>query len=556
MVVGFSLNIRKSIILLCFLTFYSTIWAETKLSYPQRQAVDRQSGTMREVEKKIKDGFAPNEAPGLIQKLDNILADLNKNNCPDDNAQVKALKDSVANARKAIGEVAPAEPKKIEDKKTEEKVAEDKKVVEDKKEEKVNNPPAKTTPAEGETQKTNSDVKLSYQHKQAVDRQNSNLIELEAKVKELADKEPEIKYYPAKIEPGLGFNTKIESIIKDLEKSGCPKEHKLVADIFNRLEAVKVTIADLEKKLQPKWELYDKYTNIANYPTYQADLDQLKRLHDKYNNSTGSFSNPKRGKELVLSYPDDANYFNALPKKYAPLINFKRPEGEVILTRMKNISEKMNMFHDAKKAYGEKLPGDIETGISKAVEMAKQAVADKKPMFFTGGVKQLMDGALEDVEMLETIKGKEDAGAIKCRELYTKTKAELDGMAKSMEEDIIAGTEAPKELYSGSDKNTLKKMMEDKWKAKYPNDQILAIIFSVENWKRDTTWSYNNSNEWKKYDNSYLPVRVIVKSSDTIASIYVAYINKDHMSNDEIKIGLETKTGGYVVEKMLIKNLK
>lgn len=552
-------HLRKCLFFIFFLAFSTAVWAETKLSYQQRQAVERQTITLREVEKKIKDGFATNEAPGLKQKLDNILADLTRNNCPEDNAQVKTLKDSVANARKALGENIVVEQKKAEEikpaveKKVEEKTEIKKEEVKD---EKTNNPTENEQPGKAGTENKNTDVKLSYQHKQAVDRQASNLNELEAGIKAIADKEPEMKYYPKKIEIGLGFNGKIEGIVRDLEKSGCPKEHKLVADIYSRLEIAKTTIAELEKKLQPKWELWDKLTNIKNYPAYQADLDQLKRLHDKYNNSTNSFSNAKRGKELVLSYADDANYFNSLSKTYIAIINAKTLEGEVIFTRMKNIMEKMKMFHEAKKAYGEKLPADIDTGVNKALAMGKQAVVDKKPMFFTGGVKQIMDGVLEDVEMLETIKGKEDPGAIKGREFYTKSKAELEEMAKTMEEEIIAGTEAPKEIYSGSDKGTLKKMLEGKWKAKYPKDEILAILFSVENWKRDTSWSYNNSNEWKKYDNSYIPVRVVVKTSDTIASIFVAYINKDHMNGDEIKIGLETKSGGYVVEKMLIKNLK
>jgi hypothetical protein len=553
----------KKLLVLCLLLSVSTLaWAEIKLTYQQRQAVERQSSTLRDVEKKVKDGFAPNEAKGLLIKLDNIIADLVNNKCPEDNTQVKTLKEAVAAARKTIGEAPVAETVKPEDKKPVEKAPEEKKVAEEKKEvkeevkeeKKAIPPPAKTPPAEPE--KKNSDVKLTYQTKQAVDRQTSNLIEIENILKDLVEKEAGMTYCTRKIEPGLGLNSKIEGIFKDLEKSGCPKEHKLVVDIYNRVEIAKTTIADLEKKLQPKWELYDKLTNIKNYPSYQDDLDQLKRLHDKYNNSTGSFSDPKRGKELVTTYTDDANYFNTLSKKYVAIINAKTFEGENLVTRMKNIMEKMNMFLDAKKAYGEKLPAEIDGGINKALVMGKQAVVDKKPMFFTGGVKQLMDEALKDVEMLEIIKGKEDAGAIKGREFYSKSKAELDAMAQTMEEEIIASTESPVELYSGSDKSTLKKMLGDKWKAKYPKEEVLAIVFSVENWKRDTSWAYNNSNEWKKYDNSYIPVRVICKTTETIASIYVAYINKDHMNGDEIKIGLETKSGGYVVEKMLIKNLK
>ncbi len=169
---------KNSLILCIFLSLFTTVWAETKLSYPQRQAVERQSANMREVEKKIKAGFAPQEAAGLNIKLDNILADLTRNNCPDDNAQVIALKDFVASARKSLGEVATVEPKKEEA-----KTPEEKKEVVEKKEEKTETPPAKKAVEPTEPEKNNNEAKLTYQHKQAVDRQTSNLIELEAKIK-------------------------------------------------------------------------------------------------------------------------------------------------------------------------------------------------------------------------------------------------------------------------------------------------------------------------------------------------------------------------------------
>ncbi len=48
---------------------------------------------------------------------------------------------------------------------------------------------------------------------------------------------------------------------------------------------------------------------------------------------------------------------------------------------------------------------------------------------------------------------------------------------------------------------------------------------------------------------------VIVKTDDRIATLYPAYFNINHVSNDAMTLGVHTRGVGFVVRKMLIKNL-
>ncbi|MEB3221457.1 MAG: hypothetical protein VKS61_05215 [Candidatus Sericytochromatia bacterium] len=41
----------------------------------------------------------------------------------------------------------------------------------------------------------------------------------------------------------------------------------------------------------------------------------------------------------------------------------------------------------------------------------------------------------------------------------------------------------------------------------------------------------------------------------TAATVYPAYLNKNHMQGDALTVGADTKGSGYVHEEMLIKHL-
>lgn len=119
----------------------------------------------------------------------------------------------------------------------------------------------------------------------------------------------------------------------------------------------------------------------------------------------------------------------------------------------------------------------------------------------------------------------------------------------------VDSEQMPPDKYQGTDKAELKKKIMDAWKTKYPNDEILAICFHAENWIRNTKAKSNATSIYVN-DKSVLPVKVIVKTDEKVATIFPAYLNKDHQKNDQIKTGVATKTNAHVIKQMLIANIK
>ena len=131
----------------------------------------------------------------------------------------------------------------------------------------------------------------------------------------------------------------------------------------------------------------------------------------------------------------------------------------------------------------------------------------------------------------------------------------IDSAEKAMAEELLASVTVPSDSYNGSDKKKLKGMITDEWNKLYPSDKILAVVFPNSSWQRTTNWKWNESG-WYKVDTSVLSTRVIVEKDKQIATIYPAFINKDHLKNDQLNVGAHTKGAGYVVQNMLLKNVK
>lgn len=112
----------------------------------------------------------------------------------------------------------------------------------------------------------------------------------------------------------------------------------------------------------------------------------------------------------------------------------------------------------------------------------------------------------------------------------------------------------PADQYRAGDKGQLKALVTAKWKALYPADRVLEVRFPKGAWERRNEWNWNNGS-WYHYDNSSLLVYVVIKKNNELATVYPAYVNKDH-SNGAVKVGAETKGSGYSHQDMLLANLK
>ncbi|MEB3196472.1 MAG: hypothetical protein VKP62_04640 [Candidatus Sericytochromatia bacterium] len=190
-----------------------------------------------------------------------------------------------------------------------------------------------------------------------------------------------------------------------------------------------------------------------------------------------------------------------------------------------------------------------------AVAMADKGVKDRNPNYFhpSSGIYQTLKEA-ERFIAFGAFKGEADGELVAAKQALADAQKAVAERAANFGEASAAAYRLPPERYSGADKAKLTALVRSSWQAKYPEDRILAIRFPKAAWKRDSELKRNATN-WYKTDVSSLVVYVVVKTSATLATVYPAYLNKDHMQGDELLVGVNTKGDSYVHEEMLIKNL-
>lgn len=162
----------------------------------------------------------------------------------------------------------------------------------------------------------------------------------------------------------------------------------------------------------------------------------------------------------------------------------------------------------------------------------------------------------EDVAKLSKIAGADDARAKEASSRYTGLEKKLKDERDALRTSEVAAARAPKETYSGGDKDEMRGKLIEKWKAAYAKEEILEVRFSGENWKRVTRWDWNKGNKaWELYDMSELYVTVIVKTAEKECTCYAAVVYKDHLNKDATIYGVYIR-GAYERREMLIENLK
>lgn len=190
----------------------------------------------------------------------------------------------------------------------------------------------------------------------------------------------------------------------------------------------------------------------------------------------------------------------------------------------------------------------------KALEMLQTGVKTSNPNMFNDGAGtwQLFK---EADQLLDECTKERSAGDKLCSRLagtITESRAGAEKLKAEYKRTAAEKYRLPVEKYSGGDKSKLKKMVLDKWKELYPGDKVLGVRFHMANWERKKESNYNKGT-WYDYDNSVLAVLVVVKTSNELATVYPAYVNKNNQ-NGAMTIGAETKGSGYVQNDMLLKN--
>ncbi len=246
--------IANSLILVIFSA--GVCGAEVKLDYRQRQAVKRQEWNMKDVEKKISTGISGTEIKWTLNKLDAIIADLTRNNCPTENSQVASIMERVAKARIALGgtetasELVSSTTDKIKPQNIENKVL---------KEKEMKQQPA-LSPASGSAVPA-AEAKLPYNVREALKRQERNLADFEKKVAE------------GRTGP---TSSQLDAMLADLRHNHAPENHSKIKNFMARVEKARIAFAAAPVPLNRNAKKAVKHQK-ARLLEITATIDQLEK---------------------------------------------------------------------------------------------------------------------------------------------------------------------------------------------------------------------------------------------------------------------------------------
>lgn len=560
--------------------------AEVKLDYRQREAVKRQVWNMTDIEKKLPAVSDVNGAQILLNRLDAVLADLDKNKCPDENAEVKALKDRVTAARTTLAvttgsvqDAAHDAAKEATERATQEAAAKAAK--------------AEAAPASSRMSALTSKLPFSKGNAAKDASASASSSSASSGAPAPAAAAPKLNYQQQKdYRDGVSYLNEVTRMAGDVAKFAAVLEKRgletksctsgtlksvngeivsamtKVGNVENRLKNLPAAHPDVAKlttdtatqkailekastlvaEYLPQFQAREAAASAAAAATFPADLQKMKALN--YGYRMPSFKqDPEAAARLWDDLDENVAWANGAMQTYA---NFS--QATTFAMQYKPMVTAAPEYRKKAESYAVEAEKNALAQLKRAEDMAAKAVSERKPAFFTGGVRQCQQEAEKSYRFLRAAKNCQPQADAVQKEM-TRVEAALAEQYKKLEVDIIAATPMPQNSYTGQDKDQLETMIRDAWKKAWPKEEILAVRFSGD-WQRKESAQWDaGSKSWSFTDTSVLPIRMVVRENNDTALIYMAYINKNNQTGS-MNTGVQTRSGGYVVEKMLVKNIK
>lgn len=324
-----------------------------------------------------------------------------------------------------------------------------------------------------------------------------------------------------------------------------PANGRGVAEEQTRLDTARANTKAAEDYLTPIHNRLQQVINPANYPTYRADLERIRGLSAMFNLPMLLQTDRPRAADIIAQGPAAKQEMIRLAQQYQLLMIQQTHEGKAIEGAGNSMLSNQAEFMAAAEQERQTLPDQIRADLAEASKLADEAVAEQKPLFFTGGVVQRLEWA-DDKLALYKVLDPDNAPAVENE--VNQTKAKIRQQQKSLTELIIRENRLPADKYTGADKKTLLKKANDRWLEIQPKAKILKVLIPNENWKRETMWRYSNGT-WYFIDRSRLQAWVIVQHDKKLAVIRPLNLWIDHTSNDAL-----TATKVYELEDEIQPN--
>jgi hypothetical protein len=172
-----------------------------------------------------------------------------------------------------------------------------------------------------------------------------------------------------------------------------PANGQGVAETVAELAAANEQLDAAEAYLVPLNQQLSELIDPANYPDFQADIKRLSELSSMYSNTQILQSDRPRAAAVLIEAPAAKTEAVRIAQAYLPLMVQETEEGKRVEGAGNAFLENQAAFLVAAEEEKLVLPGQIRSDLAAASKIADEAVAEQKPLFFTGGVPQNMDYA-------------------------------------------------------------------------------------------------------------------------------------------------------------------
>ena len=384
-----------------------------------------------------------------------------------------------------------------------------------------------------------SGVKLDYQQEELLKNASFHLREVEGNAKQLTEQTEKLRAVEDQLSIDYREVIALRSVVENAQrKSGfakdaldqLPEDGRGVPDVRQRLVNADAQVATAADYLNPLHAKLQDLINPANYPEFDADYKRLREL-------TIMFARPEMletQRELAGETFRQADAAKGecirIAQKYVRLVQQQTEQGKSLEGVGNGFLSNLAGFLDAAEAAKGKLPDEIRADLQQAQQYAADAVAEQKPLWFTGGIPQVMGFAEEKVGLLTSLD--ESAGKAMRGEL-DRTKKQIKQQADALRELIIRENKMPLDQFKGDDRDKAIETAISGWKVQQKDFKVLKVRIPAEAWARETKWTYSNGT-WYFSDRSKLQVRLLVADKDDPKLAIDRPINvwKDHQKGD------------------------
>lgn len=384
-------------------------------------------------------------------------------------------------------------------------------------------------------------TRLNYQQEEVLSGARFNLREVEAGANQLTTALESLR----EVEDQLTIDYReVDGLLGVVENAR--RKSGFVKDALDQLPADGVGVPEVRQQLvnadakittaadflNPLNDRLRKLIDPAGYPEFEADLKRLRELSRMFADPMIFQTNLPLAAETIKQADAARDEAIRIAKKYLRLMQQRTDQGRAIEGVGNGLLGNLEGFLQEAEALKETLPDAIREHLDEAKQYATEAVAEQKPLWFTGGIPQVMGFAEEKVALLTALD--EESGKAMQTELEA-TRDQLKDQADSLRELIIRENKLPKDEFAGDDREEAIKTAISGWKVQQEEFEVLAVRIPAEQWARETKWTYSNGT-WYFSDRSKLQVRLIVADHENPDLAIDRPINvwKDHQKGDSM----------------------